>query len=102
MSDPLDKATSQAPPTLGEGCVRRYDPNALSEDDGTEFADAAELWRRLQEQTPPKAEDARPHPALRATLIHRYVVNAGLPPGAGAASQGEKDSKEGVAARRSR
>ena len=53
MIDPLDKATSQAPPTLGEGCVRRYDPDALSEDDGTEFAEAAELWRRLQEQAPP-------------------------------------------------
>ncbi|ERI53463.1 hypothetical protein ACIGFL_04370 [Pseudomonas sp. NPDC077649] len=56
MSDPLDKATSKAPPTLGEGCVRRYDPDALSEDDGTEFAEAAELWRQLQEQAPPEPE----------------------------------------------
>ena len=31
-----------------------------------------------------------PHPALRATLIHRDVVNAVLPPGAGAASRREK------------
>lgn len=38
MSDPLDKATAKAPPTLGEGCVRRYDPEALSEEDGTDFA----------------------------------------------------------------
>lgn len=56
MSDPLEKATSKAPPTLGEGCVRRYDPDALSEEDGAEFADAADLWRQLQEQQGPKSE----------------------------------------------
>lgn len=50
MSDPLDKATSKAPPTLGEGCARRYDPDALGDEDGTDFPDAAELWRQLQEQ----------------------------------------------------
>ena len=56
MSDPLDKATAKVPPTLGEGCVRRYDPDALSDEDGTEFAEAAELWRQLQEQQGPKPE----------------------------------------------
>ncbi|AEB59667.1 hypothetical protein [Ectopseudomonas mendocina] len=56
MNDPLDKATSKAPPTLGEGCVRRYDPDALSDEDGTEFAEAAELWRQLQERQEPKTE----------------------------------------------
>lgn len=56
MSDPLDKATSSAPPTLGEGCVRRYDPEALSEEDGTDFAEAAELWQQLQEE----ADEADP------------------------------------------
>ena len=56
MTDPLEKATSKAPPTLGEGCVRRYDPDALSEEDWTEFADAAELWRQLQEQAEDKPE----------------------------------------------
>ncbi len=50
MHDPLDRATSQPPPTLGEGCVRRYDPDALHPQSGSEFADAAELWRQLQEQ----------------------------------------------------
>lgn len=48
MSDPRDKATSSAPPTLGEGCVRRYDPEALSSEDGTEFPGAAELWEQLK------------------------------------------------------
>ncbi|WAJ38841.1 hypothetical protein OU800_06335 [Pseudomonas sp. GOM7] len=56
MSDPLDKATSSAPPTLGEGCVRRYDPEALSEEDGTDFAGAAELWQQLQDE----ADEADP------------------------------------------
>ncbi|AZF65801.1 hypothetical protein ACU684_01350 [Pseudomonas sp. LF135] len=48
MSDPLDKATSQAPATLGEGCLSRYDPDDLDAEDGTEFPGAAELWEREQ------------------------------------------------------
>ncbi|MDN7141847.1 hypothetical protein KC131_14460 [Pseudomonas sp. JQ170] len=48
MSDPLDKATSKAPPTLGEGCLSRYDPDALSSEDGTDFPGAAELWKQLK------------------------------------------------------
>ncbi|MDA7087142.1 hypothetical protein PH586_12180 [Pseudomonas sp. SA3-5] len=60
MQDPLDRAASQPPPTLGEGCVRRYDPDALSPQSGTEFADAAELWRKLQEQA-----GEQPQPAHR-------------------------------------
>lgn len=50
MTDPLDKATSRAPPILGEGCLSRYDPDAMSSEDGTEFPGAAELWRELQEE----------------------------------------------------
>ena len=54
MSDPLTRGTSSAPPVLGEGCTQRYDPQALTPEDGTDFADAAELWRQLQqdEQSP--------------------------------------------------
>jgi hypothetical protein len=48
MTDPLDKATSKAPPTLGEGCLSRYDPDALTPDDGADFEGAAELWRISQ------------------------------------------------------
>ncbi|MEB0208434.1 hypothetical protein [Pseudomonas sp. CCC3.1] len=48
MTDPLDKATSSAPATLGEGCLSRYDPDALSPEDGTDFPDAARLWEQLQ------------------------------------------------------
>ena len=50
MTDPRDRATSTPPPTLGEGCVRRYDPDELSEDNGTEVPGAAELWRKVQEE----------------------------------------------------
>ncbi|MGE7959477.1 hypothetical protein ACQKQA_23375 [Pseudomonas sp. NPDC089530] len=60
MSDPLDKATSKAPATLGEGCLSRYDPDDLTAEDGTEFPGAAELWRQLQQDTP---ETDPPEPA---------------------------------------
>ena len=50
MTDPLDKATSCAPATLGEGCLSRYDPHALSPEDGTDFPDAARLWDELQQE----------------------------------------------------
>ncbi|MEB0039022.1 MULTISPECIES: hypothetical protein [unclassified Pseudomonas] len=54
MTDPLDKATSNAPPTLGEGCLSRYDPQALGPDDGTEFEGAAHLWQQLQDAPSPE------------------------------------------------
>ena len=44
MADPLDKATSKAPATLGEGCLSRYDPDDLRPEDGTEFPGAVESW----------------------------------------------------------
>jgi hypothetical protein len=50
MSDPLDKATSKAPATLGEGCLSRYDLEDMTSEDGTEFPGAAELWEQLKEQ----------------------------------------------------
>ena len=54
MSDPLDKATSVAPATLGEGCLSRFDPDDLDAEDGTEFPGAAELWRQEQTKTDPE------------------------------------------------
>ncbi|MDR9862501.1 MULTISPECIES: hypothetical protein [Pseudomonas] len=55
MTDPLDKATSKAPATLGEGCLSRYDPDDMSPEDGTEFPGAAELWEQIKdEQQAPK------------------------------------------------
>lgn len=53
MTDPLDKATSRAPATVGEGCLSRYDPQALDAEDGTDFPEAARLWEQMQEQDEP-------------------------------------------------
>ena len=59
MNDPLDKATSKAPATLGEGCLSRYDPDDLSGDDGTDFPGAAELLQQLQEAAKPDAPEPK-------------------------------------------
>jgi hypothetical protein len=56
MSDPLDKATSKAAATLGEGCLSRFDPDELDAEDGTEFPGAVELWAREQAKAEPKEE----------------------------------------------
>lgn len=49
MTDPHRPGTATPPATVGEGCVQRYDPEALTEEDGTEFPGAAELWERVQQ-----------------------------------------------------
>jgi hypothetical protein len=48
MNDPLARGASYAPQTIGEGCTSRYDPDALSDEHGAEFSEAAALWRQLQ------------------------------------------------------
>lgn len=60
MNDPLERATSRPPPTLGEGCVRRYDPQAMGDAHGTEFAGAAELWQRLLQPEGTSAPESLP------------------------------------------
>lgn len=66
MSDPLARGAAHAPQMIGEGCTRRYDPEALSEEDGAEFAEAATLWQQLQqlqqEAALPATEAALPLP----------------------------------------
>ncbi|MDX1298161.1 MAG: hypothetical protein R3260_07945 [Pseudomonas sp.] len=59
MSDPLSRGASSAPEVLGEGCTQRYDPQVMTPEHGTEFADAAELWRQLQQdkQPPPSGDE---------------------------------------------
>ncbi|MFV3331984.1 hypothetical protein ACNFIA_13730 [Pseudomonas sp. NY15437] len=52
MRDPKNPGTATPPPTLGEGCTSRYDPDALSDEDGTEFPGAAELWDSLNPDAP--------------------------------------------------
>lgn len=46
--DTPQPGTAKLPPTVGDGCVRRYDPEALSEQHGTEFEGAEALWHRMQ------------------------------------------------------
>ncbi|MDY7561750.1 hypothetical protein QN382_09015 [Pseudomonas sp. 10B1] len=58
MTDPFDKATSSAPPTLGEGCLSRYDPEGLGPNDGTEFEGAAQLWQQLQDARLPEKPES--------------------------------------------
>jgi len=48
VTDPLERAAAKAPPIIGGGCTQRYDPEALSPEQGAEFADAAALWARMQ------------------------------------------------------
>ena len=50
MSDPLARGAAHAPQMIGEGCTRRYDPDALTEENGAEFAEAAALWQQLQQE----------------------------------------------------
>jgi len=59
MTHPLDKATSSAPPTLGEGCLSRYDPESLSPEDGAEFEGAAQLWKELNDAAALKQSDEK-------------------------------------------
>ncbi|WP_397378734.1 hypothetical protein [Pseudomonas sp.] len=56
MSDPMARGASVAPPVLGEGCTQRYDPQALTTENGAEFAQAAELWREMQQRALLQAE----------------------------------------------
>lgn len=48
MTDPLERAVAKSPPIIGSGCTQRYDPEALSPEQGAEFADAAALWAEIQ------------------------------------------------------
>ena len=55
MAKRRNQPTATAPPTVGEGCLARYDPQALADTDGTDLPGAAELWQRLN---PPGAASA--------------------------------------------
>ncbi|KGK84446.1 hypothetical protein NAV31_03550 [Pseudomonas stutzeri] len=68
MTDPLARATAEAPPIIGSGCTQRYDPAALGTELGTDFPGAAELWERLRaadEQTPADVSRGTGRPAGR-------------------------------------
>lgn len=61
-NDPLDRATSTPPPTLGEGCTARYDPQALTPAHGTDFPGAEALWEAVtgDDQPAPVTPDDTP------------------------------------------
>lgn len=40
--------TAEQPPRLGEGCLARYDLQAMTLEGGADFTAAAALWRQLQ------------------------------------------------------
>lgn len=44
--DPLAEAGAGLPPVLGAGCASRFDPEALDDEMGTDFALAAEWFAR--------------------------------------------------------
>lgn len=45
---PAAPGTAEQPPRLGEGCLARYDLQAMTLEGGVDFSAAAALWRRLQ------------------------------------------------------
>lgn len=48
--EPDAPGTATAPRVIGQGCVQRFDPEALNEEDGTEFEGAEALWQRTQRE----------------------------------------------------
>jgi hypothetical protein len=50
MSDPRNRGAAAHVPTKGEGCTRRFDPDAMSDAHGADFGDAPRLWHAFQEQ----------------------------------------------------
>ena len=46
--DPLAQGAARPLPTRGEGCLQRYDPDELSEQHGTDFPGASDLWRQVE------------------------------------------------------
>lgn len=62
MNEPGDKASAKPLPVLGAGCASRYDPEALSEEHGTEFPGAEALWAQQvsekQQGAPARDADA--------------------------------------------
>ncbi|AYG46491.1 hypothetical protein DV532_20250 [Pseudomonas sp. Leaf58] len=66
MAKQRNQPTASPPATLGEGCLARYDPDALGDSDGTDFPGAAELWQHLN---PPDAASAPAMDAPAGTQI---------------------------------
>nr|WP_225931901.1 hypothetical protein [Pseudomonas anuradhapurensis] len=70
MTKQRNQPTAAAPPTLGEGCLARYDPAALADTDGTEFPGAAELWQQLNQADAAASAPATAAPAETRIPAH--------------------------------
>ena len=57
MAAPGNKATAQLPPIIGQGCVQRFDPEALNDQLGADFSAAAAYWQRMQAGSTQSASD---------------------------------------------
>lgn len=61
--DPLRKAAPEPLATVGEGCVRRFDHEVLTDELGCSFAEAQKLWCELflaENKTPPEGGVVKP------------------------------------------
>lgn len=54
----MQHATAQPLPTLGEGCLQRYDPEYLSDEHGADFSNAVLLSQLLFAQYNPESMQA--------------------------------------------
>lgn len=52
-ADPLARGAAALPPTVGEGCLARFDPDSLNQESGTDFSAAAGLRSEPDEPSPP-------------------------------------------------
>ena len=68
MKNPLDRGAAAPVPTRGEGCTRRFDPDAVSDQHGADFAAAPSLWRAQQEQAEAAAAPADTESAATTIL----------------------------------
>jgi len=51
---PILQATVQPLPTLGEGCLSRFDPDALNDQQGADFSTAKQFRRELLDAHKPE------------------------------------------------
>ncbi|WP_150305797.1 hypothetical protein [Pseudomonas saliphila] len=52
-TDPLARGAAALPPTIGEGCLARFDPDSLNEESGTDFSAAVGLRIEPDEPSDP-------------------------------------------------
>lgn len=52
-TNPLTRGAAALPPTVGEGCLMRFDPDSLNDDSGADFSAAAQLHSEPDEPATP-------------------------------------------------